>query len=324
MLLHNYNKLNQNKMNTNFKLNQNELKLALQDSTSSTLWTGYDYDKWFSKTFFESVAGKNFTKLLGVKSKTKVGKMDATIGTMVQDDDGTFSSSNLVISQKAIEVAPKKINIELPIQILEQGFGSNYLANGSDNVATTGDFLNYALDFVSRLASHELEILTWSSSDTEGLVYKATNDTGTTKVTAIASSAITSSTIIAEMTKIYNAIPNTIIGAADTRIYLSSSMYYAYRLAFAANALSSGVFNGDVSAVNFCGVMVEEAKGLASGKAVVVQDSNAVYSTDIEADSKNLQVIDLWTAQGKPSLLIATRFKFAVDYVVSSQVVLYA
>lgn len=310
-------------MITNFKLNQNELKLALQDSTSSTLWTGFDYDKWFSKTFYANVAGENFTKLMGVKSKTKVGKMDATVGTMVQDDDGTFSSSNLVISQKSIEVAPKKINIEVPVQILEQGFGSNYLAAGSTSMATTGDFLNYTLDFVSRLAQQELANLTWSFTDTEGLGYKISADTGTTKVTAIASSAITSSTIITELSKIYNAIPNTIIGSEDTKIYLSSSMYYAYRLAFAANALSSGVFNGDVSNVNFCGVAVVEAKGLTSGKAIVLQDSNAIYSTDIEADEKNLSVIDLWNTQGKPSLLIATRFKIAFDYVVPSQVVLY-
>src|ERR1017187_7082070 len=146
-----------------FKLTQDELKLAINDTTSSTLWTGIDAPGFYSKVLFESTAIADFTKILDAKSKVKIAKIDAS--SIIQEDDDTFSSSTVNLSQKQITVDGKKINLELPIATLEQSFISTSLMPGSNTMATTGDFLNYVMDYSARLAAQDIEVLTWSSSN---------------------------------------------------------------------------------------------------------------------------------------------------------------
>lgn len=303
----------------NFKLNKEELKLALVDSTSGTLWTGVDAPGFYSKVFFESTALADFTKWLNIKSKAKIAKLDAA--SVIQDDDDAFGATDLSLSQKQIEVGAKKINLEVAISTLEQNFISQSLMPGSNNVASTGDFLNYVVDFAGKLAAQDIEKLTWSSSDTEGLVYKASADTGTTKVTA---TTVTSSNVLAELAKVYAAIPAAIMGKEDLRIYVASNVMKAYKQAFGTAALTNGGFANLLGEYNYLGVILVEAKGLGDNKMVAACKSNLGFSTDLEEDYKGIQIINLWETQGIPKLRFVARFKFAVDYVISSEVVLYA
>lgn len=309
-------------MNTNFKLEKQDLKLALVDSTSATLFTGFDYGKWFSNSYFGSVAGKYFTLLPGVKSSTKVNKMDAVVGSVMQDDDGTYNSSNITISQIKLDVQPKKVNVTVPISVLETGFVSTSLQAGSNNVATPNNFLTYFLEYVGKITNHEIELLTWSQSDSEGLTYKLSASTATTKVTAV--SAVTSSNIVGEISRVYTAISNTVIGDPALKIYLSSDLYYAYQLSFASQALSSSVFNGDVSNMKFLNIPVIEAKGAPTKKMYAFTDTNAVYAFDGSDDISNISIIDFWNNTGVPSIGFASRAKLGFDIIVKSEAVLYA
>ena len=301
-----------------FKLNTEELKLALNNG-SSALWTGIDAPGFYSKTFFESTAIKDFTKILDAKDKVKLAKLDAD--SIIQDDSDSFSATDLTLNQKQVTVAGKKVNLELPIRSLEQSFISTSLMPGSNSMATTGDFINYVVDFSAKLAAQDIEKLTWSTGSTQnGLIYQAKNDTGTTIVT---STTVTSSNVIAEMTKIYNAIPASILHKPDLVIYVSSSIYKAYRVAFSTAALSSGVYNGDLAELSFMGVKVKEAQGMGTNNAFAACLSNLYFVTDLVEDYKNLMVIDYFQTSGNPVIRVVSRFKFAVSYVIPQEVVVY-
>lgn len=300
---------------TPFKLNTEELKLALNNG-SSALWTGIDAPGFYSKAFFESTAVKDFTKILDAKSKVKLAKLDAA--SIIQDDSDSFSATDLTLNQKQVTVADKKINLELPIRSLEQSFISTSLMPGSNSMATTGDFINYTVDFAGKLAAQDIEKITWSTST--GLVYQATGDTGTTKVSA---TTVTSSNVIAELTKVYNAIPASILHKQDLVIYVSSSIYKAYRVAFSTAALSSGVFNGDLGELSFMGITVREAQGLGTNSMFAGCLSNLYFVTDLVEDYKNIMIIDYYQTSGNPVIRFASRFKFAVSYVIAEEVVVY-
>ena len=301
-----------------FKLTQDELKLAINDTTSSTLWTGIDAPGFYSKVLFESTAIADFTKILDAKSKVKIAKIDAS--SIIQEDDDTFSSSTVNLSQKQITVDGKKINLELPIATLEQSFISTSLMPGSNTMATTGDFLNYVMDYSARLAAQDIEVLTWSSSNSQGLMYKASADSATIRVTG---TTVTAGNVIAELTKVYNAILPQLLVKPDLRIYVGGSIYKAYRIAFSTAVLSSGVYNGDLSDVSFMGIKLVPSLGIGANQMFVGQLANLFYTTDLVEDYKNLNIVDLWNSIGVPSIRLVARFKFAVDYAKSEEVVYY-
>lgn len=306
-------------MITNFKLNAQEVKMALADSTSSTLWTGVDLDGFYSKLFFESTAIQNFKKFLNIKSKAKIAKMDAA--SIIQDDGDTFSSSNATVSQKQIEVAPKRINLTMPISVLEQGFISTQLQAGSQTASfSTGDFLNYVVDFAGRLGGQDIEKLTWSASDSEGLLYKIAADTATTRVTA---TTVTSSNVLAEIGKVYSAASPNVLGRPDAVIYVASNVMKAYKIAFGTSALSNGGFATLLGEYNYLGIKIVEAKGMADNRMVLSYNDNLAFSTDLEDDYKNVNVLDMTQTTGDAQLRVVARFKVAFDYIISEEVVAY-
>lgn len=306
-------------MITNFKLNQQEVKMALSDTTSSTLWTGVDLDGFYSKLFFESTAIQNFKKFLNVKSKAKIAKMDAT--SIIQDDGDTFSSSNATVSQKSIEVGPKRINLTLPISVLEQGFISTQLQPGSQTANfSTGDFLNYVVDFAGRLGGQDIEKLTWSSSDSEGLFYKMNADANVVRVTG---TTITTANVFTEIGKVYSGASANVLGRQDATIYLASNVMKAYKMAFGTTALSNGGFATLIGEYNYLGVKIVEAKGMADNRMVLSYNDNLAFSTDLEDDYKNVSVIDMTQTTGDAQLRVVARFKVAFDYITSEEVVAY-
>lgn len=311
--------------NMNFKMSKEDLKLALVDTTS---WIGTEAPGFYEKAFFESTAIVNFTKWLNIKSKTRIAKLDAT--SVMQDDDDDFGATDLNLSQKEINVAAKKINFEVAISTLEQNYLSKSLMPGSNKVVAPADFMNYVLEFSAKLAGQDIEKLTWSASDSEGLIYKALHDTsdgttsGTTNLASkIANTTVTSSNVLAEIAKVYNAIPAAVLGKEDLVIFVSSNVMKAYKIAFGTSALSNGGFAALVTETNYLGIKLIEAKGMAVNTMFAAQLSNLGFGTDLEEDYKGIQIVDLWSSLGIPKIRFVARFKFSVDYVQPSEVVLY-
>lgn len=312
-------------MITNFKMTKDQLKLALVDST---VWDGEFASGFYQKAFFESTAISNFTKWLNIKGKERIAKIDAA--SVIQDDDDTFGATDINLSQKQITVQGKKINFEVAISTLEQDFISKSLQPGANTVATPAEFMNSMLDFAGKLAAQDIEKLTWSSSDSEGLVYKALHDTsdGTTSGTTnlggkVTGTTVTSSNVFTELGKVFAAIPAQVMGKDDLVIFVSSNVMKAYKQAFGTSALSNGGFASTLGEYNYLGVKLIEAKGMSANTMFAATLSNLGFGTDLEEDYKGIMIVNLWETQGVPKIRFVARFKFSVDYVQSSEVVLY-
>lgn len=297
--------------------------------TDNTTFEGKDSLEFFSKALLDSGSRKTFRVIPGVKSKIKVPRYDA--GDVIKDAGCEWNPSGAgALSQKSMEVCSKDIQIELCETTFENNFLSEVLRNGHNTgQVAPADFLNYMLGRVSAKVENDLEIATWQGdvdSETypfsicDGILVIADGDDDVIKPTPAAT--ITQSNVIAELSKVYNDIPQTISNDEDLTMYLSSDVYKMYLQAL-ANASSEAFYNAKRDGVNFLGVNVIEAKGMPVATALASKSSNLVLLTDLMSDEEGLDVIPQRPISGARTIHVAGGFKFGVDYLVSEEVVMY-
>lgn len=163
----------------------------------------------------------------------------------------------------------------------------------------------------------------------DGFVKLATNDASVVDVTA---AAVDPATIVVELGKIVDAIPQTIFGKEDLYIYLSSDMYRAYVRAlggFGANGLGANGFEGrgnnqSLGNLTFDGVKIFLAEGMPAGKAIAAQASNLFFGTSLMSDWNEVKVLDMADLDGSQNVRFIMRYTAGVQYAYGSEIVLYA
>ncbi|MEO6304668.1 MAG: hypothetical protein ABIP51_16020 [Bacteroidia bacterium] len=311
---------------TELKFTKAELDLALINTTT---WNGLDLDGFYSKALLEPKSLEKFRLLTDVKGgKAKVAKVE--LANLIQPFDCTFATTNINLDQKTLTNDDFKVNLELCQTDYEATYLSTKMRAGSNGNIAPEDFITYVVDLVGKQLGNDFEKAAWGgglnatypNTITNGIIYQASGDTGTTKVTAV--SAITSSNVVTELGRVFNAIPITIRDTEECTIYASSYIVAAYRTAVALATGNGGAYTTSVMPLNYLNVKIIEAKGMPNLMMVAGQDSNFVELVDLADDAKKLNVINMYNTVGTPTMRIVSNFKFGVGYVQSTEVVLYS
>jgi hypothetical protein len=308
------------------KFNLGSKKLMF-DLTDNTTYCGKNDEAFYSKALIEGGSKETFRLISNVKSKIKLAKFD--LGEMIQDADCTFANTGEgTLAQKEFDVCAKKINLELCQRTFETDYLSERLRSGSLNSEIApADFVDYMLGRVSTQVSADLEKAVWSelsggtyvSNICDGLIYQLAND-GT--VIDVSATTITVSNVIAQMTRVYDAIPTEVLSKADVAIYVSSNIARAYKQAVAA--ASAEAFYTKNAELTFLGVEVIEAQGMGSNRMVAAQKSNLLLLTDLVSDFEEVLILPQKNVTGEPTIRVVGEFKFATGYLYGAEVVLYA
>lgn len=297
------------------------------DINDNTVYTGADTTEFYSKALLEGVSTATFRMIPGVKSTIKVPRFDS--GDLIQQGDCAFTPSGAgILSQKSMEVADLKINTNLCTKTMEENFLSEYLKKGSN----TGEvapkvFIDFMLNNMSESVRQDLELAAWQGdtgaaypfSLVDGLEKKMDADGDIIK--PINPVAITVANVIAEMNRVYNAIPKAILHKEDLTIYVADNVARAYNQAVAA--ASNEAYYVGKKELDFLGVKMISALGMSDNTIVAAQGSNLIFLTDMLNDSEEIMVINQYPITGARSTNIATNFKFGVDYLVSEEIVFY-
>ena len=306
-------------MNTNFKLS----------FTDNTVFAGKDAEGFYAKALLTGKSKEEFKLIPNVKSKIKLGQLN--IGNILQDADCSFSSTGEgTLDQKSFEVCPVKINLEYCQRTFEVDYLSQLLRPGSNNAeimpASVESFL---LEQVALKVSADTEQIVWKGNTAtasyplsicDGLEKQLLADGTVIDVSATAS--ITVSNVIAELTKLYNAIPEQIILEDDLRIFLSPAAHRAYRQALAA-ASSEAYFMQNYSELHFLDVKLSVAPGISTNKMVAARKSNLLLLTDLMGDFEDIQILPQKNVTGVPVVRMIGEFKFGVGYIYGSEIVFY-
>lgn len=297
--------------------------------TDNTVYTGKDLTDFYSKALLEGRTRYGFKVVPGIKSTAKLPRWDA--GNLLQTDTCKPSATGEgTLSQKSVEVCPFVIKNEFCVQTFENDFLGEYLANGS----MTGEimpmmFQDYVVNQIQAKVQNDLELITWQG-DSESLVYPFSACDGLLKklgedsavIDATPAATITAANVIAEIKKVYDLIPVTVIAKEDLTIYASDYIVRLYQSAIAAQ--SNEAYYVGAKENNFLGIKIVRAEGMAAGSMVAAQASNLLLLTDLLSDEESLRILPQGDVNGDETVIFNARFKFGVDYAVSEEIVLYA
>lgn len=299
-------------------------KFAITDNTT---YAGKDAVDFFSQALLAGGTKDMFRVVPGVKSKIKLPQYDA--GELIKDAGCSWSPAGEgTLSQKSFEVCDKEFQLELCVTTFEANFLGEYLRPGSNTGEVAPElFTNYMLNEVKKKVQNDLELAIWQGNATgatypqnicDGILRKLTADTTVIDVTA---TTVSSANVIAEITKVYNAIPQTILTNPDLVIFVPTSIYRFYQQAIAA--ASNEAYYVGAKEPNFLGIPLVWSPGLPNNTMVAGVKTNFILLTDLLDDYETIQIVPQWNVAAVDTLRIAGRFKFGVDYLIGSEVVLY-
>jgi hypothetical protein len=144
---------------------------------------------------------------------------------------------------------------------------------------------------------------------------------------------INSGNVIAELSRVVDAIPSALYGKEDLFIYIPSATAKAYVQAlggFAANGLgAAGVndqgtqwWNNGSLTVN--GVKIFVCPGMSANKMFAAQRSNLYFGTGLLNNLNEVKVIDMQDIDGSQNVRFVMRFSASVQYGISEDLVYYS
>lgn len=300
------------------------LKLSFTDSTT---FAGKDLEGFYAQALLKGVSKETFRLIPDIKSKAKIAKLN--LGSIIQDADCSFSSTGEgTLAQKEVEAHDIKINLEYCLRTWERNYLSQTLRPGSNtNELMPASVEEFLLQEVGKQVAAELEKVTWAGTAStpnftaeSGLIAKLTADSDVIDVTGATLSA---SNIVAELNKVYNAIPATIKDSGDLVIYIGTAAAGFYRQALAA-ASSEVYYLQNYADLTFLGVPIVVAPGMPANKMVAGEKSNFLLLTDLMSDFSDVMILPQRNVTGSPVVRFVADMKFGVNYIYGAEVVLYA
>jgi hypothetical protein len=144
---------------------------------------------------------------------------------------------------------------------------------------------------------------------------------------------INSGNVIAELSRVVDAIPSALYGKEDLFIYIPSATAKAYVQAlggFAANGLGAAGVNNEGTqwwnngSLTVNGVKIFVCPGMSANKMFASQRSNLYFGTGLLNNMNEVKVIDMQDIDGSQNVRFVMRFSAAVQYGISEDLVYYS
>jgi len=278
------------------------------------------------------------TVMPNVKFKSVVKKV-ATDANLIKDASCDFTPTGTVTLTERV-IQPKELQVNL--NLCKSTFASDWEAismgySAFDTLPKT--FSDFLIAHVSEKVAAATEASIWtgvgatsgqfagfgSIVSTDALLPAAQEVAGTSAISAAA-------TVITELGKIVDAIPATVYGKEDLKIYVPSGVARAYVRAlggFSVAATSNAgteskgtqwYTNGELS---FDGIPLFVVNGLAANTAICAQSSNLYFGTGLMSDMSEVQVIDTSATLGDKNVRVIMRYTAGVQIGAIEDVVTY-
>jgi len=136
-----------------------------------------------------------------------------------------------------------------------------------------------------------------------------------------AGTAYDASNIIANLQKIAAAIPSTVYGREDLRIYMNWKTYRLYVSAISSlGYVNMYSMNNDYEAT-FEGIKLSVVYGMPDDKLVAAQTSNLFFGTDLVSDTTQVKMLDMSPLDGSENLRFVAKYSGGVQVGIGAEVV---
>ena len=284
----------------------------------------------------DTLANEEITIMPNVRFKSVIQK--ASTDDIVKDASCDFQTGQgtLTLTEQVLEPKEFQVNLDLCKKDLFatwQGAEMGY----SQYAELPASFSDFVLGHVAAKVADKTEKNIWqgvtaNAGEFDGIVTLLAADAALPAAQDLVKAAVDPATIVTELGRIVDAIPTTVYGKEDLRIYVASDIARAYTRAlggFAAAGVGANGFdnkgnNQVLGGLFFDGVQLVVAKGLANGTAVAAQKSNLFFGTGLLNEANEVRTIDMQDVDGSMNVRVILRFTAGVQYGQVSDIVLYS
>lgn len=290
----------------------------------TTTYAGEFAGKYISAALLSgnTIANGGITVKPNVKYKEVVKKV-ATSGLIGNASCDFTDAGSLTLTERILQPEEFQVNLEL----CKKDFRSDWEAvqmgySAYDNLPPK--FADFLIGHVAAKVAEKTEQNIWQGTDAtagefDGLATLLAADSD---VVDVVGTTVTSANVIAELGKIVDAIPSAVYGKEDLKIYISQNIAKAYVSAQAALGYRD-LYHVGKTDMNFQGIPLFVANGLADNDAVAAETSNLYFGTGLLSDHNEVKVIDMADLDGSQNVRIVMRFTAGVQYGIGSDIVLY-
>lgn len=260
---------------------------------------------WFTKAIFGGrlIEKGKITPVIGVKNSTQLNLIDLASNLLQADKSNCDWSPEQIVklSEKELKVKTYKINLEQCIDELESKRIAWMLSPGARNqeLADTLEDATMAL-LASELSSEiERKIFTADSAknadDFDGVLKVLSTSTEAKKV---AGASITKENVLAEIEKVFAALPIDVVAKGieegTLNIYTSYATMLKAKMAlggvYGQNVVVSPNYTVEGEVIRYMGVEIVPVKGLSDNEMVAADAKNFILGTDLVSDLEEIRL----------------------------------
>lgn len=283
-----------------------------------------------------TIANNLITVKQNVKYKEVLKRV--ALNDIVKDATCDFTStSTLTLTERILE--PKELQVNLVLckkdfrsdwEAIEMGFSA------FDVLPKT--FADFLIAHVAEKSAARNELSIWqgvasNTGEFNGFETLLAADPNLVASQEIAGTNVTASNVVAQLGLIVDAMPNTLYGREDLRLYVSNNIFKAYVRAlggYGAAGLGANGFEGRGSmwyttggALYFDGIPVVMCPGMSSDTAILTTIDNLYFGTGLLSDHQEVKVLDMADLDGSQNVRVVMRFTAGVQYANIEDIVTY-
>lgn len=258
---------------------------------------------WFTKALFGGrlIENGKIDVITGVKESTFLNLLNFE-HTLLQPDgrDCAWTPEQVFkLSEKEVKIKTYKINLEQCIDDLERKRINVMLKPGAKNTDLPEALEEATMEMLAAELSSEIEtkIFTGNSTtdpnDFDGAVTVLSASTEAIKITG---SVLTKTNIVAEIEKVYNAIPENVLVKGlendSVKIYVAYETLQRLKMALASvsNQVIATAFTLEAEALRYLGLEIVPVKGLNNKTIIAADISNFLLATDLLSDTEEIRI----------------------------------
>ncbi len=285
---------------------------------------------YISAALKEATSLDHLTVLQNIKFKENLQKVAGS--SLVRNADCNFTNhGTLALTESILEPKNLQINMETCKDTLLSSWEADTMRAGAMN-NNSPKFEDYVISYFTQHIADAVESSVWSGAAAtngqfEGFLTAATgafavngNVVQSTNVGG-AGTAYTASNIIENLQTIAAAIPSTVYGREDLRIYMNWKTYRLYVSAISAlGYVNMYSMNNDYEAT-FEGIKLSVVYGMPDDQLVAAQTSNLFFGTDLISDTTQVKMLDMSPLDGSENLRFVAKYSGGVQVGIGAEVV---
>ena len=303
----------------------------------TTSYAGQWAGKYVSAALLSAptIEGGGVTVMPNIKFKSVIQRLETN--NFLQDATCDFNpAGDVKLTERILEVKDLQVNMTLCKKEFHSTWQSIEMGYSSFDTLPKS-FADYLIAYAAEKVAAANEVSIWQGSSAvsgqfDGLFTTAQADPNLPLAQNIAGSAINAGNVIPALQSVYSAIPASLFGKPDLKIYVSQDVLKAYVAAlggFSALATSNSGVNAQGTMwynngmVTFNGVPIFMANGLPSSSMMATTTSNLYFGCSLLSDTQEVRVIDTSATLGDDNVRVIMRYAAGAQYGVIEDIVVY-